>query len=356
MGASTDVVEYLARGRSELYRALVDGVAARRADRLSTGNWRARIEDELFAPARTSATDIHACDSVLIKHLPAKWEFVECSPVFALGLVRALTGLSQFEILVASRDAELVSDAVIPLTVLAARRFKRPFTPVTLATTHREVRLQRHTNPDFLRHFRAFSVATLTKGGRHHVGSRAAVGDQLRFWIACIRAIVGFFGVRADIEVEVSHAAISRRLMAMAGISSDHAAAHTRLAKANPLVDRFGDALKMPLGSEDLQVLLNLVNDRNLLRPLRGWLREVLVDISDDFADVSIGWDFSRVAGATYYNGPCYHVSVVLSGKSHVVVDGGFSDWGSTLLEDRSVLTVTGGLGSEHLISLLARA
>jgi hypothetical protein len=76
----------------------------------------------------------------------------------------------------------------------------------------------------------------------------------------------------------------------------------------------------------------------------------VLEPLAARFPGTEGCFDFSRLHGVNYYEGPTVHVVLRHpDGREMPVGDGGFTTWTQSLLNDRKERLLTGALGTEFL-------
>ena len=305
-----------------------------------------RFSEDIFTASPVDGRDFHAAERKLVDCLPSTWRLIELSPIAPLGSNTQLTGLSQFTIAHAARDAEVLPDAVIPLSVYATSLARNLDDIVTMAASHRELRMQPHTTPGFSKHFRAFSIASVSRESAHHSRKRGALRDQVSYWFTVLATLAPGVPVR----IEFSYAPVAKALMETLGGTQEDAQAHTRTGQPSPIKDRHS-TMQLELDADPNSLLAEVRIDSAVSIP--EWYREEAIAISEA-CQTSCIWDLSRVAGWGYYNGACYKLSVRVRDDWVAVVDGGFSAWARSIARDRSFICLTGGLGTEHLLKVVS--
>ncbi|HET8526817.1 MAG TPA: hypothetical protein VFM81_09305, partial [Actinomycetota bacterium] len=189
----------------------------------------------------------------------------------------------------ATRPNDVAADPTVALALEAAvaRRdssARRTIQTQRLATVQRIVRAQLYASPDAFTHF---SILALATAGR------------------------GLPGERFERETLAEHLAI-------------YVAALSRVSEAVELVlstadDRSGRAL------------LETVRDR--------WQADPRVRVREDPR---------RLPGQRYYRKACFKVHATIGGENVEMVDGGFTDWMSRLLDDRRERLLISGAGLDR--------
>jgi hypothetical protein len=343
---SSDLREFLARATRQDIKKHLEPVLGHRAESQNLQAVCGRFDEDIFEPSSVDGRILNAADRILVDNLPPSWRLIELSPVAPLGSNTKLTGLSQFPIACAARDSEVVPDAVIPLCILATRAVRHGENCETLAASHRELRMQSYSMVGYSKHFKAFSVVTVAREAAHHTRKRAAIRDQVLYWYGTMLALAP----SCQIRVELSYTPVARVLVALAGWSRADLIGHTRAGRPNPLLQRFPGLLGQLDGNPD-----DLLHAAGLGAEARipAWYRQEAAAIARLCPRSENRWDLSRLRGHEYYDGPCYRVSVRIGQSWVSVVDGGFSKWAQQISQDRSLICLTGGLGTEYLLRAL---
>jgi hypothetical protein len=343
---SSDLRKFFATATRQQIKKHLEPVLGHRAEPQNVQAVCSRFGEDIFEASAVNGRALNAADRILVDNLPPSWQLIELSPIEPLGSNTKLTGLSQFPIAYAARDSEVVPDAVIPLCVLATQAVQHRGHCETLAASHRELRMQPHAIAGYSKHFRAFSVVTVEREAAHHAGKRAAIRRQVLYWYTTMLALAP----SRQIRIELSYTPIARALVALAGWSQLDIISHTRVGQPNPLPLRFPGLVGRLDGNPD-DLLHDVGLDAHACIP--AWYRQEAAAIMRLCPRSENRWDLSRLGGHEYYDGACYRVSV-RNGESWVsVVDGGFSNWAQQISKDRSLICLTGGLGTEHLLRVL---
>ena len=205
--------DYLASAPRQELKKYFEPVMSSRASLLDLHGTCDRFSEDIFTASPVDGRDFHAAERKLVDCLPSTWRLIELSPIAPLGSNTQLTGLSQFTIAHAARDAEVLPDAVIPLSVYATSLARNLDDIVTMAASHRELRMQPHTTPGFSKHFRAFSIASVSRESAHHSRKRGALRDQVSYWFTVLATLAPGVPVR----IEFSYAPVAKALMETLG-------------------------------------------------------------------------------------------------------------------------------------------
>lgn len=276
--------------------SLLLALARRQADAVTpAGLLRAHRSNRLVHPSPLDPRALRACERRLLELVPSAFQVVDLAPVAPLGASHVLGKTPQDWVISAGRDTEVVSDPTVVLALECAsrRREQRPSSaPVHLVATHRTLRGQKF-QPPYRQHF---ALAVCCSAGRDE-GGHAFDADALR----------------------------------------EHLTLYLQLANEH-------------LQASALRVALT---------PLRGGLDEerlrqqVIDPLVALFPSVRFEIDDARQGGEPgYYVRTCFGVWIGDGPESSNLVDGGFTDWGATLVGDRKERLLTSGIGLERLAGL----
>ena len=188
-----DVVDRLAELSGSDFTTVMLEVVRRRAGRETPATVLRRYQRDRFVrPGSGPWRAARRAEDVLLGCLPAEAEVVALAPLVPLGTHSALATVSQHKVVTAVRACEVAADPTNALALEAAVRRAAGSGGaasglVRLAAVQRVVRAQRFPE-GWAAHFGLF--ATVTAG--RDIGSRrfelAALGEQLRFAVAALRA------------------------------------------------------------------------------------------------------------------------------------------------------------------------
>lgn len=270
-------------------------LARRRADAVTpAGLVRAHASNRLVQPSPLDPRALRACELRLLELVPAAFEIVNLAPVTPLGASHVLGKTPQDWVISAGRDTEVVSDPTVVLALECAsrRRQQRPSSaPVHLLAVHRTLRGQKF-QPPYRQHF---ALTALCSAGRDE-GGHAFDADALRAHLTL------YLQLATDLRASALRVAVT--------------------------------PLRGGLDEERLR--------QQVIDPLAGLLPSVRFEI-----------DASRQGGEPgYYVRTCFGVWIGDGPDASNLVDGGFTDWGATLLGDHKERLLTSAIGLERLAAI----
>lgn len=356
------IAEAIARraGNEELTRILVDELPGSELASLLLHVMRERSRSVTWADVlrlveRNGLVRADTADARVLTELDARafaaaegFDAVELSPVASFG-VNALTGIDQNNVLTATRGTEVLADPTIAMALECASRRKREGRTgvVRLAASHRLIRMQPFDDPGFSRHFRLFALVTAGRDTGDERFEQEALREQLAVWLTLLADLRAAGWNIPDVRIELSDTRVMRALLTSAGVPLESLRGHVSPMKFDEELKRRG--LKLPGAvTEPLKVLDGEL--RRLGERMERLRTGVLEPLATRFPGTEGRFDFSRLHGVNYYDGPTVHV--VLShpdGRELPVGDGGFTTWTQSLLNDRKERLLTGALGTEFL-------
>jgi hypothetical protein len=290
------------------------------------------------------------------------FEAIDLAPVCPLGTTQALGGIDQNNVLTAIRNAEVLGDSTPGLALECALRRKNPAdrkTVIRLAATHRVVRLQPFDTSGFTPHFRLFALATAGRDRGSHGFEIESLREHIRFYLSFFRALnADGFSFETPL-VEISDVAMTRAVLEKAGVADELREvirAHRPQLSDRFLRDRY---INPPEPSADPVSQLDELRDRHDVndRRLVAVKTEVFDPLTKEFPDATFQFNLARLEGIGYYTGLSLRISPAApDGIRFPIVDGGFVDWTSRLLQDKKERLLTSGIGSEFVCRSFLRA
>jgi hypothetical protein len=269
-------------------------VVRRRAARETPATVLRRYQRDRFVrPGGTPWRSGRRAEDVLLGCLSPETEVVQLAPLVPLGTHSALATVSQHKVVTAIRACEVAADPTNALALEAAvRRARVTSGVVRLAAVQRVTRAQRFP-AGWAAHFGLLATVTAGRDQGSRRFERAALGEQLRFAVAALRAA----GVR---RVQVALTPLSE--------------AGERIAAAT---------------AEELAAVA---------------------------APADVVMDHERAGGRGYYRDVCFKVNALVDGADdgtrEEIGDGGFTDWTAQLLANGKERLLITGYGIDRLASV----
>ncbi len=313
--------------------------------------WHQYANNRFTRPSTVNQKLLNTFDFLAYSLLPETFESIELSPVTTFGLNRWLTPISQKNILATIRKSEVVSDtasALVPEIIRKIRAEKKQDSKYIhrLCSSHRCLRLQNFAkNPEFTAHFRVFSLAS-TWHKSNKTGIIEHVFEHLDFYLSLLKkssAIV------SSIRVEISHIPLIESLL------DRH-----KIAK-NDIRDKTQDStfsyiqayqLDYPESLKACDELLFYFEKDTLIHPfaleLASLWTKIIEPLKQKFPNVKFVIDLKRIAGISYYNGPCFKIIAKnAKGSFYPLVDAGQVNWIEKMMQSKNFLLFTSCIGSE---------
>jgi hypothetical protein len=356
------IAEAIARraGSGELTRMLVDELPGSELASLLLHVMRERSQKVTWADAlrlveRNGLVRADTVDARLMTQMDARafaaaegFDAVELSPVAPFG-VNALTGIDQNNVLTATRGTEVLADPTIAMALECARRRKRDGRAgvVRLAASQRLIRMQPFDDPGFSRHFRLFALVTAGRDTGDERFEQEALREQLSVWLRLVADLRAAGWDLPGVRIELSDTRVMRALLTSAGVPLESLRGHVSPMKFDEELKRRGLSLPGPV-TEPLKVLDGDL--RRLGERMERLRTGVLEPLAARFPGTQTRFDFARLHGVNYYEGPTVHIVLrAPDGRELPVGDGGFTTWTQSLLNDRKERLLTGALGTEFL-------
>jgi len=231
--------------------------------------------------------------------LAEDFEIIDLSPLTPLGSVSVLTNLNQNNVISTIRNNELASDTTNVLTLECAKRREELLQKdaknsdiIKLCSSQRVTRAQPFDNPLFSAHFNLIALCTSGRDTGSDIFEILSLQEHIHFYLRVLENLLNtpmLNGIKLKIFDYDNH----RNTRIVAIIKND--------------MHRFKDV-------------------------------EVTIDQNSDF-------------GKTYYQRLRFMISLVDQEQQEFdIIDGGFTDWTSGLLQNKKERLLTSGLGVDFLI------
>lgn len=300
-----DLMDRLGDGlsSSDLQSVLIE-TARRRSLKIRPSSLLKELSDNRFQkPSDIPQSAFIRLDRIAYENVPERFIPLELSPVTPLGSISSLSNLSQNLTVSTVRHSEVVSDPTNVMAIEAALRRKAllhedPGTsePVKLCTSHRLLRGQAFENDKFTAHFRVFSLVTAGRDTGHSRFEIQQLEEHIRFYLRYSRSL----GIIKGSELSLS--------------------------------DFSGDFRS------------------DLLDP-------VLEKLRHEYPETSFGWDNARSQAKNYYSPLAFRIRYFdEGGQGWDLVDGGFTGWTQTLLNNRKERYLGSAIGTELLLRVFPEA
>jgi hypothetical protein len=218
---------------------------------------------------------------------------------------------------------------------------------VRLAASHRLIRMQPFDDPGFSRHFRLFALVTAGRDTGDERFEQEALREQLSVWLRLVADLRAAGWDLPGVRIELSDTRVMRVLLTSAGVPLESLRGHVSPMKFDEELKRRGLSLPGPV-TEPLKVLDGDL--RRLGERMERLRTGVLEPLAARFPGTETRFDFARLHGVNYYEGPTVHIVLrAPDGRELPVGDGGFTTWTQSLLNDRKERLLTGALGTEFL-------
>ena len=307
----------------------------------------------LAAPSSIDQRALHRFDAVAFE-AAREFEGLECSPVCPFAVNAALGGIHQNNVLTASRSSEVMADPTAAQALECTRRRRalrssgQSATPVKLCGSHRVIRMQPFDVPGYKPHFRLFSLVTAGRDTGSDTFETEALYEHLSVYLRLLRGLADE-GYRFDaLSVEISDTEVTTKLLERAGIDAGEIRGRVKahaLGSSKALLEELG--INLPEFVEDPE---HELPDGFAMARLSRVRTRVILPLRDEFPDVPVRFDFSRLEGLGYYTGLCMKVSATdPTGLRLPFADGGFTNWTQRLLNDRKERLLISGIGTEAI-------
>lgn len=324
---------------TELWSLLL-AVLEQRAAQRSPAKVRQQWENDRFVqPCAVDQRTLNELDSHLLA-AAADFEALELSPVAPLASCSAVALASQNKIVSTVRGTEVVSDPTNVLALECARRLREaPGALVKLTTSHRCVRAQAiPKRPGFAAHFRMFCLASAAHERKDHGFVVEALVEHIRTYIAAL-----------DRLEQHGYHFPDRRLRLLATPERRHLAQRIGEELGAPeqrnLTERLSQALSAPGQWQPAERM-----SKNVGTPEHRHSGE-LIAASVGNMPVAI-----EALDHPYYDGLRFMLAAgTPDGNAVPLIDGGAFDWLRTLTDNKRMVLVASGMGSQLAAMLFRR-
>ena len=341
-----------------LQAAWLESNAARAAQLTPSDVLRQYESNQYTQPSELNQRSIIEFEHMVSETLPPSIDLVELSPVTAFGSNSVLSDISQNNIMVTSRNTEVVADAVTALTLEAARRKRIQRKDVdsramSLGSFHRELRTQQHVQPGFLPHFHALSLVTskFDKSPVDFVSSELSNHTQSYINIISNATRIGYDN--KGIGVGLSNIRIMELLVNKLNLDRAQIMRSTQLP-GYKVFENFNIPLPETIDIDNLSGIVESLDEEFefLKKPLLYMERsfEGLIRALKEkgLEDLHIWFDVGRHAGIGYYQDLCVKISAMNEDeKVYPLVDIGTNDWMAKIFSNKNERLITGGMGTE---------
>jgi hypothetical protein len=343
----------------ELQAAILED-SARRAGSLAAADVIRQYEDSgLTEPCELDQREILRFSAFVAHNVPAHFDMVELSPVTTFGVNAALAGISQRNILTASRGTEVLADGVTALTLAAAQQRRanpRVVEPIHLGTLQRELRTQRHEQPGFTAHFHALSLVSTERTRDSDAFSAQTFTDHVATYLDIIEQSSATGYQVGDTKVALSNIRIAELLVKNLGLNREEIMRHTQTPGFN-LFDACSIPLPKAVAIDELEAVAESLPyelaflKRPLLHTSRLFTPLIARVAAEHGGRAQVYYDLSRHAGIGYYQNACVKISAAnAAGEYYPLVDIGSNDWLAKVTNNKDDRLITGGMGTELLM------
>jgi hypothetical protein len=215
--------------------------------------------------------------------------------------------------------------------------------------------------PGYKPHFRIFSLVTAGRDTGSHTFETEAIYEHLAVYLRLLRGLAAEEYRFDSLSVEISDTEAVSGLMERAGIQGDEIRGRVKahaLGSSKSLLEELG--VSLPQFVEDPErELADLGKDtatRSVIARLVRVRERVIGPLRDEFPEIPIRFEFSRLEGLGYYTGVCMKVSGTdPSGLRLPFADGGFTNWTQRMLNDRKERLLISGIGTEAICARFRR-
>lgn len=287
-----------------------------------------------------------------------QFDAIELSPLTPLGAIARLTGLDQGNVLSTIRAYECASDPTIGLALECVRRRKQLSNrtdPTRLCTAQRVVRFPTPNKPGFTPHFKLWSMVSAARDRGSFSTETAALEEHLDFYLRFLSDLSQNGFSFTDIEVELSDTRVVAHLCKRAGVPSEEIRASVRAHDSGSsirLLEKY--ATPWPGSITDADEFARFGLPHPLVVQMELLEQQVFGPLRQKHPSIPMRFNFHRLNGVGYYEGPCLHLKTKLPGGEGFVglADGGFVDWTRRMLGDGKERLLTSAIGIEMICRL----
>ena len=312
-------------------------------------------ENRFTKSSEVSQRDFSDIEQVLYRAF-STIDFIELSPLQPLGINCFLANTNGKKLIPTIRGQEVNSDATTSLFLEAFRRFQN--TRLDLATNVRTVRPKIFSaESKFLSHFKVFGWVTIDYQNRPFGINEVAIIQQHLFGeLEALFALCknNNYNIKT-LNVAISNLVFAEELVRLntgsitttnhqkndfeqviKNLGNNFLNEYNHLALNDQLVAKL-KTLGIEKGFKILKMFMDIFN--NALTPLSPAYK------------VNFYFDLTRSAGLNYYRHICYSIiGINECGEKIPLGDGGSTNWAAKMSDNKQLLTVASGLGTEVLI------
>lgn len=293
--------------------------------------------------------DLHRLESHIMAAVPDV-TFIELSTLQPFGTSTYLSGVNVKNVIPALRKSEVNADAATSLFRTAVQEFQEKAVPARLATHAKVTRAQVFEKEGrFLPQFKIFAeVSVGRKHEKYDTVIYSSLISHLKSEISAIETLNKLDGFRVDnIKIDIGNVLLAEELVEKGLLDNDEIRRNTTTPDYNALLSAGLDIpAELPLSNSNLEdTLKNLGFSRGVITT--ETFKQIIVAEAPDLLP-RLTLDLSRIAGLNYYENICYKIQAQNKyGEWVPLSDGGTTDWGKKVTQDKLVYTVTSGIGTE---------
>ncbi len=343
---------------SEIYSMLLVLLSKNAVDKNPAGVLSEYTQSNLTKPSEIKMRDYIFLESLMFSLLDDKYEAIALSPLTPAGTSSVVNNLDPKTMLQTIKNTELVADASVVLALESAKRrkgsdLKTNISEVNLATSQREVRMQKFKDPNFSPHYSSFTITSASRDLGRYDFEKKKLAEHIDYFLSLLVSLRDEhdYDIK-DMFVEISDISILERMIGKGLLDRRDI---SRALRTVGSLDYFSEVkISLPNKTDTMQGVILDEAFSYLEVPIKvlNKFEEVFLDnLKLKFPDVKFIFRLDRSAGIGYFNGPCYKIRA-LNSKGEVVpiVDGGSSDWTGKFLSDSSERFFGSGIGSDVLI------
>ncbi len=299
-------------------------------------------KDRFTVPSGVSQRTFAAVERVFFDHF-SDLEFVELSPLQAIGINKVLGDVNGKKVIPTIRGQEVNADAT---TALFLEAYKRKVPEIRLATHARTTRAKIFDpKSKFLPHFKVFAEVSLgvngSPFGRNEV---MALIRHLQDEISVLKQIQKTLPNNiAHFNIYISNLCFVRELVERQG----PIVANTNTVEMGSKILESANLPRLLPVNENLVETIRSLGFSKGLRILQMFVDNVM---PLNFGGEKLVFDLSRSAGANYYRHLAYKITATSqAGDVLPLADGGTNDWVMKMNSNKQAYAVTSGIGTELL-------
>mgnify|MGYP001563499739 CR=1 FL=1 len=313
--------------------------------------------DRTLGASEVDAEKLLGLVNNFVEQLKGRYKFVELSPLMPIGGSSVLNKINPSTILQTIKGTEVVADASIILALEAARMRsesvdRKDLTNVGLATSMREVRLQRFAEPHFSSHYSSFTIATSGRDTGRFNFEKVQVKNHIEYWLDCLRGLKDSSYDIKEISVNISDIGLIDLLTQSGVLNRDELLERIRQPSSLLFKEKGINIPDRPTSLSDFHPDSSMESLNKNFAVLKRFEKDELSVLREKFPDVKFAFNLSRIGGMGYFNSLCFKIKAKnMAGEEIGLVDGGCSDWTQKLLSNSKERFIGSGIGSEVLVN-----